>query len=143
MIKKAMRQFIRHPSDIPIRYTIADQPSAEANLLTNISEGGLAFHNPEPVAVGTLIDIDIPLIEHQQHTHGKVVWCQKCNGDYLIGVQFSDANIAFQARMVEQICHIEHYRRAILKNEGRALTSEEAAKEWIAAFADSFPDYDN
>jgi hypothetical protein len=41
--------------------------------------------------------------------------------------------------MVEQLCHIEAYRRRVLQDEGRRLTDEEAAMEWIANYADRFP----
>jgi hypothetical protein len=59
---------------------------------------------------------------------------------YVTGVSFYSKNDAFRMRMLEQICHIEVYRKAVLANEGRELTSEEAAAEWIACYAASFPD---
>ena len=34
--------------------------------------------------------------------------------------------------MVEQVSHIEHYRADIKAAEGRELTGEQAAREWIA-----------
>jgi hypothetical protein len=39
--------------------------------------------------------------------------------------------------MVEQICHIEHYRRAVHESQGRTLSSREAAIEWIEGYADT------
>jgi hypothetical protein len=42
--------------------------------------------------------------------------------------------------MVEQVCHIETYRRTVAGTEGRELSAEQAALEWIAKFAASFPD---
>ena len=47
---------------------------------------------------------------------------------------------AFLARMVEQICHIEDYRQSVCRVEGRRLSAEEAAVEWIAQYAAQFPD---
>ena len=41
--------------------------------------------------------------------------------------------------MVEQVCNIENYRRDVEQREGRKLTTEEAAKEWIKRDASSFP----
>jgi hypothetical protein len=41
--------------------------------------------------------------------------------------------------MVEQLLHIESYRREIEQQEGRPLTTEEAAREWIGRYASSFP----
>jgi hypothetical protein len=42
-------------------------------------------------------------------------------------------------RLIEQICYIEHYRQEVLISEGRKLTSEQAALEWIEKFAQDFP----
>ena len=45
--------------------------------------------------------------------------------------------------MVEQVCQIEHYRQAVLRQEGRALDGEAAAPEWIARYAADFAALDN
>ena len=71
---------------------------------------------------------------------GKVVWCSEKNGGYEVGIGFmTSEQKMFLLRMVEQLCHIEHYRNEIARIEGRDLSSEEAAKEWIKKHADSFP----
>jgi len=41
-------------------------------------------------------------------------------------------------RMIEQACHIEHYRK-VWSEKGRQLSAEEAAKEWIEQYAAAFP----
>jgi hypothetical protein len=41
--------------------------------------------------------------------------------------------------MVEQVCSIERYRRLMESEEGRVLTRDEAAQEWIAKYAGRFP----
>jgi hypothetical protein len=41
--------------------------------------------------------------------------------------------------MVEQICYIEHYRKEVRATQGRVLTAEEAAREWIERNAGRFP----
>ncbi|HEU0077282.1 MAG TPA: hypothetical protein VFQ76_06510, partial [Longimicrobiaceae bacterium] len=62
-------------------------------------------------------------------------------GDHFcIGVQFLDAGDAFRARMVEQVCSIDRYRRQVREREGRELTGQEAAEEWIRDHAARFPD---
>ena len=48
----------------------------------------------------------------------------------------------FRARMVEQVCHIEQYKHQVLKKEGRKLSGEEAALEWIQKYAPQFPGSD-
>jgi hypothetical protein len=54
-------------------------------------------------------------------------------------VTFLDAEVAFLARMVEQVCHIEDYRQSVSRIEGRQLSAEEAATEWIDRYARDFP----
>ncbi|MBA1333327.1 pilus assembly protein PilZ, partial [Candidatus Endoriftia persephone str. Guaymas] len=39
----------------------------------------------------------------------------------------------------EQVCQIEQYKQQILEQDGRKLSGEEAAMEWIENFADRFP----
>jgi hypothetical protein len=41
--------------------------------------------------------------------------------------------------MVEQVCHIKQYSKEILEKEGRKLSDEEAAVEWIEKYAKDFP----
>ena len=48
-----MREYIRHPADIPIEFQ-QDSPSLSHNeTMANISQGGLAFHTHTALAVGT------------------------------------------------------------------------------------------
>ena len=70
---------------------------------------------------------------------GIVVWCSKRNNLYVVGVKFMDSQTAFRVRMVEQICYIEGYRKKVFEAEGRQLSYEEAAIEWITKYAKSFP----
>jgi hypothetical protein len=60
--------------------------------------------------------------------------------DYLLGITFHSKSEAFRMRMVEQICHIEVYRKAMYANQGRCLSHEEAAAEWIARYSKDFPE---
>jgi hypothetical protein len=41
--------------------------------------------------------------------------------------------------MVEQLCQIELYRRAVAERDGRHLKVEEAAQEWVKLHAAAFP----
>lgn len=49
-----------------------------------------------------------------------------------------DTNNAFKARMVEQVCQIKKYHQT-LEQQGRVLSIEEAAMEWISRYAADFP----
>ncbi len=68
-----------------------------------------------------------------------MVWCRPAHACYELGIQFLAREDLFAARMVEQLCYIERYRREVLNTEGRELSSADAAREWIARFAEDFP----
>jgi hypothetical protein len=68
-----------------------------------------------------------------------VAWCRKAGRGFDVGVRFEPDCSAFVMRMAEQICYIEQYRRDVRLREGRQLTSDESAAEWITRFAARFP----
>lgn len=134
------RQFIRHPTDIPIRWKLGEVIPPGSEHLRNISEGGLAFLSQLVLPVGATIDINIPVENPEVSIRGEVIWCRVfAEGGYEVGVRFIDAAQRFKMRMVEQVCHIEHYKRELVEKEGRLLTSEAAALEWIKRYAKEFP----
>lgn len=136
-----LRKFIRHPSDIPIQIELESVVSSRTEYLNNISEGGICFKSRVPIDAGALIHIRIPLVHPIFECTGCVVWCEPHEEHYDVGVKFDRGEQIFRLRMVEQICHIEHYKKEALKR-GRRLTSEEAALEWIARHAARFPQVD-
>ena len=134
-----MRRYIRHPFDVTIHYTVNAANSKHPESLENISEGGLCFNVPDPIATGSEIHIEIPVHKPAFELDGIVVWCEEREGTYEVGVQFDDESKKFALRIVEQVCHITHYMREILHHEGRDLSTEEAAREWIEKYAHTFP----
>jgi len=155
-----MRAFIRHPSDIPIellrhRHPSASQtadgldgfPVADDALLEEhasgrscgVSQGGLRCRVSEPFAAGESVSVRIALVQPAYEIAGQVVWCRPYKGNWDVAVRFLNAQDAYAARMIEQICYIESYKADILRREGRALSAEEAAQEWIAQYAEHFP----
>jgi protein-tyrosine phosphatase len=144
-ILKKNRQFIRHPTEIPIELWCMAKSCRECKRLSNVSLGGLAFESGincwQP---GTIIGIRIPQIDPSFKTTGRVVWCHKktIGFGFEIGVELTEPNDAFRTRMVEQICQIEHYRTT-LELQGRKLNIEDAAIEWISYYAAEFPLFKN
>jgi len=134
-----MRKFIRHPIDIPIEYSVGDSADSAPPHLQNISEGGLCITTAQAVPAGSSIRIKITLRTPPFEAEGTVMWCQKKEDYYETGVKFDDDSVEYTVRMVEQVCHIEQYKNDALTNEGRLLSSEQAAKEWIKHNAENFP----
>jgi hypothetical protein len=134
------REFIRHPADIPIEYRFVDDPSLIPELMNNVSLGGLSFLAGQYIEPTRWLHIHIPINDQDFELDGQVRWCESSTDDsFYVGVKFADQQQAFLARMVEQICHIEQYKKEVLENEGRKLNSDEAATEWIEKFAKEFP----
>jgi len=135
-----MRKYIRHPSDIPIEFNVNNFGSDQQESLNNISEGGLSFHSKVKLDIGLVIQIRIPVVDPPFETTGRVTWCTQVDGQYEIGAEIIGRDQAYRTRMVEQICHIEHYKNEVCKNEGRCMSGKEAAMEWIKKYAHLFPE---
>ena len=139
-----MRNFIRHPIDIPIKIIESEGEDSESEdsldqSLDDISIGGLRCLSDKPLAAGTEITIIIGLVEPALEIPGIVIWCQATDTSYELGIEYQGEKDVYRLRMVEQICNIEHYRKEVQSREGRDISSEEAAREWITKFAGKFP----
>lgn len=139
-----LRQFIRHPSSIPVQLIKNDSGNEAAfagtNKLNNVSIGGVSCLCSNPVEKGSTVRMTVECIDPSFEIEGRAVWSKPVGDMYEVGVEFivSDEKL-FLLRMVEQICHIEHYRNELLQTEGREISSEVAAKEWIEKYAHTFP----
>lgn len=135
-----IRKYIRHPSDVPIQVILDRVVDDERDeTLTNISLGGLSFVSDQALKVLQRVQVSVPIIEQDNVVEGRVVWCEKVRNGYEVGLEFDSSSEVFRLRMIEQICHIEHYRKEVERQEGRELSTEEAAKEWISRYAGDFP----
>ena len=128
---------------MPIQVTLdwVDDENDETvdQTITNVSLGGLAFLSQNPIEVLERVRVSIPVLTQENNLVGNVVWCEKSDNGYEIGIEFEKSRDVFRLRMIEQICHIEHYRKEILRVEGRELNAGEAAREWISKYAGDFP----
>lgn len=135
-----MRSYIRHPSDIPIEYQADEKGSTVSQEhLNNVSAGGLSFSCTRELLPGARLIIRISTVDPRFEARAQVAWCHREGDSYIVGVAFMASDDLFRARMVEQLCHIEHYKAEVLANEDRQLDSEQAAREWIDKFARGFP----
>jgi PilZ domain len=125
-----MRRFIRHPLNIPINVTSPHQETVCSSK--NIGVGGLSFIGDYYVMPGTLVNIHIPYFQPPFSSEARVLWSREADEGTELGVEFLTVDDAYRARMVEQICHIESYRRQVAKEQQRNLTSHEAALNWMA-----------
>jgi hypothetical protein len=151
-----MRAYIRHPADVPIEFTAVEELSSEEGehnpglddssaspektVAQDVSLGGLSFSSKQRLTVGSIVNIKIPIVDPPFQAQAKVIWCLSRPDRFEAGIEFTSREDAFTARMVEQVCHIEHYRMWVQEVEGRTIDGEHAAEEWIGKFAHDFPD---
>tara|TARA_R110002049_G_scaffold29552_2_gene100401 strand:+ start:818 stop:1243 length:426 start_codon:yes stop_codon:yes gene_type:complete len=136
-MENTVRQYIRHPTAIPILFNLENK--IEKIQAKDIGDGGLCFISRYSIQAGKHIHITIPICHPEFEANGIVRWCKHYGNRFLIGVAFQNESVIFSIRMVEQICHIENYRKKILAETGIDLTSDQAAKEWISHYAKEFP----
>lgn len=99
---------------------------------------GLCCEVEAPIEVGAYIMLRIPSLSIDSLGRARVVWCRQLGSNYQLGVAFCSGQDAYRARMFEQVCEIEAYRQRLARSEGRQLSGEEAAAEWIEQFAADF-----
>lgn len=134
-----MRRFTRYPTSMPIQISIDNATLlslaeiCEVEML-NVSAGGLAFQVDYDVPVASTLTITIPEVWPGYSARGTVVWCRKVASGFEAGVMFTEPDEAFKARMVERFCRVEDYRSS-QRAQGRWLSSEDAAREWMIQFS--------
>jgi hypothetical protein len=78
----------------------------------------LCFLHPEAAPAGSNIVVRIALTLPPFEGSRRVTWCQAVGSAWQVGIEFLDQDMLFRLRMVEQICHIEHYRRTLRESQG-------------------------
>lgn len=134
--KDTRRRSHRHHAEIPIEFSIPDSNMVTQTRSTHdISKDGLSFASNLPLPVNLVIDLCIRITQPAFEESAKVVWCKLFGNEYEIGVKFLSEEALYRIKMVEQACHIEQYRKNMKATQGRVLTIEQAAMEWISKFA--------
>jgi len=131
------RQFVRHPSSIPIEVRLLAGGRAPA-CASDIGLGGLAFEYHWPISLGVELGFIVPRLAAHIELCGRVVRCERKGEVWVIGIAFEGRGEVFRMRMVQQICLIEEYRRRECA-VGRDISSDKAAAEWVARHANRFP----
>jgi|GEM_PF-1021403 len=129
-------QFIRHPNDHPLDFWPTEEPhDLDPDLAPRL---GMAMACGRHLPYGSVVNLRIGVCGEAYAFRGMVEWIEPQGWLFEVGLRFLTVSEAFQARMVEQICHIETYRRHLLR-AGREVSREHAAAEWIARYAPLFP----
>jgi hypothetical protein len=133
------REYFRHPSNLPIRCSASRDDEMRPSVLKDVGLGGICFFSAQPARPGTYLELEIPVLDQLHCFVVQTLWCTRGDEGYEIGVCFLNMDDAFRGRLVEQGCHIEAYRQEVGRRQGRELSPDGAAREWIPQFAAGFP----
>jgi hypothetical protein len=110
----------------------------------DLSEGGLSFESPEPLAAGAAVEVAFPLEAERFALTGTVANCAATGGGYRVGLAFLEPPQTFRRKLAEQILRIQELRRELGRIRGEDVSAEEAAREWIEYYAEKFAElYDD
>jgi hypothetical protein len=137
------RKYLRHSMDVPFQCMVRVQGTEENLGLRDISDGGACFSSTTQYAEGQAVEILFPLFPDGPVLPGTIAGTrpdQATPGSFLHGVKFADEKDKKMLRLVEMICHIMTYRAMQEHITGKPLSADAAAKEWLAKYAESFPE---
>jgi len=137
--KIACQMFLRHPPDVPITVNVISSSVARTPFLMQANNNGLVFNNSFALSNGMLVKIIIPIIRPHFELFGYISWCRKRDHCYQVGMALMSEADVTRARIVEQVCYVEHYRQSELRNSRRSISIDDAAREWIQKCASRFP----
>jgi hypothetical protein len=137
------RRFQRHQAEIPVEISTPEETwSKQVSSTHDISNGGLSFISETPLKIDQIIKLTIRITRPYFEETAKVIWCHANSSGHEIGVQFLNNQAVYGIRMVEQVCHIEQYRKEMKDEFGRELSTQEAALEWISKYAADYREHD-
>ncbi len=123
------RVFRYRAKEAPLQYALADIVAHQEEYVQNINPAGLCFKAKRHLKKGATIFVEMPLPTIKKES--KVLWCRKSNGHYNVGIQFMHKDGETPHPLIDQGCDIEDYKSNVLEKDGRVLTGEEAALEWL------------
>ena len=132
--------FIKHPLDYPYHLTASDRViEHQHDDIDAVQLGGVVFEMAKPYAAGTVLELEISIRGDVYSFHGKVVFVRDKGNVSDVGFWLQNGEDLNQFRMVEQLCCIESYRNRIYQADGRQLSSQRAACEWVKKYAGALP----
>ena len=129
-------QHIGHPFDQPLT-TRCISSSHGTNQINSLSGNGIRIRNTQNLPSGALIEVCTRIQEKELCFRGIILATSDEDPSDAL-VVFDDHEEAFKARMTEQLCHIASYQNQQAQ-AGRALSDQEAAREWIEKYSPMFP----
>jgi hypothetical protein len=129
--------------DVPFRCVVHIRDRVESLGLRDISDGGASFASTIKHEPGQAVELAFPTFPDRPVLAGTIAWTKAdpdTPGLHRYGVKFDDEKDKKTLRLVEMICHIMTYRAVQEHLTGKAISADDAAREWIEKYAESFPE---
>ncbi len=85
------REFIRLPFDAPLSIQINDKASWSEGLCSNMSAGGVLVTTKTPIAVDTIVKVELKNEPEKFTAEGTVIRLVEDGDEYLIAIKYNDA----------------------------------------------------
>ncbi|MDH5356128.1 MAG: PilZ domain-containing protein [Gammaproteobacteria bacterium] len=137
-IRKHIRQITGIPIQVKVDFSSPNFDDVNEDTITNVSLGGLSFIADDRLDIEESIKVRFPILDKETVLTGKVIWCEKSQRGYEVGLEFDDEDEIQRLKMIDQISDIENYRTRKEAIEGIPVSSEQAAREWVKQYAGEF-----
>ena len=137
-IRKHIRQITGIPVQVKVDFSSDKFDDVNEDTITNVSLGGLSFIADDRLDIEESIKVRFPILDKETILTGKVIWCEKSQRGYEVGLEFDDEDEIQRLKMIDQISDIENYRTRKEAIEGIPVSSEQAAREWVKQYAGEF-----
>ena len=132
------RRYVRHPIRVPM--SVRREGQQFRSRAGDISEGGVSFDSGTPLAVGSTVEVQLP-VHHTRFTlAGTVASCVALEGGFRVGVSFVETGVQFKMKLAEQVLRIDELRLSLTQERGVEVTTREAAQVWVEQYASTFAD---
>jgi hypothetical protein len=132
------RQYVRHPIRVPLAVRPKDGSPELTSRSGDLSEGGLSFASPRAMALGSAVEVDLPVNARRFTLLGTVRSCIVADEGYRVGVAFEEPSAHFRMKLAEQVLRIAELQRELSEERGVEVSSREAAQAWVDQYAETF-----
>jgi c-di-GMP-binding flagellar brake protein YcgR len=133
------RKFFRHPLNVPVKIRRLGRRAVGLRT-NNLSMGGLHLVTKQAWEQGERVELSFPLKDVRCKLRGRVAHCRQAprKRSFEVGLEFTDADSAFRAKLAQEVLEIERYRHELERLLRRQVSEQEASKKWVAKRAKEF-----
>ncbi len=138
MAKERAACYLRHAAKVPIAWREIPRHLARPGEIGTDAGVGMRFLSSRPARAGALVEATLTVAGEACRFRGTVRWVRPQGHRFEIALRLAGPEHALRARLAEQACRIEVYRRSLSRRASRPVGIEQAAREWVERYAARF-----